>query len=323
MNCSFCGKSKEKCYSLVAGPGVFICDECTNLSVSMIGESRGGKAAGPIGLIDEYTESILQQPHMYTGPDAAALDSVLWILFVLRTELSMPEQCDGDGNPTSGQLRRLTRIIRKKHDIGGSGAAFATLEKKYGEDIYPNRKEPVFSKWMSYYEDCFAAVKRYCNDKSLGEKERDEEVAQEKEVEMAKEEKRKTRQELLEEIAEQYGEPTDEAETRARQIALDSLDMNTTFVSGREHSMAWSIATVVAVQLRSLRYEADDAARKEVETRSKSERKKIRKELRAPDYLASLVRDAAEMLDDKGETIDANVLRDAATVLDVSFEKVK
>ena len=140
---------------------------------------------------------------------------------------------------------------------------------------------------------------------------------------MAKEEKRKTRQELLEEIAEQYGEPTDEAETRARQIALDSLDMNTTFVSGREHSMAWSIATVVAVQLRSLRYEADDAARKEVETRSKSERKKIRKELRAPDYLASLVRDAAEMLDDKGETIDANVLRDAATVLDVSFEKVK
>ena len=31
MSCSFCGKSKDEVARLIAGPGVFICDECVGL----------------------------------------------------------------------------------------------------------------------------------------------------------------------------------------------------------------------------------------------------------------------------------------------------
>ena len=31
LKCSFCGKSQEQVRKLVAGPGVYICDECIEL----------------------------------------------------------------------------------------------------------------------------------------------------------------------------------------------------------------------------------------------------------------------------------------------------
>lgn len=37
INCSFCGKPQESVRKIVAGPGVYICDECVNLCNSIIG----------------------------------------------------------------------------------------------------------------------------------------------------------------------------------------------------------------------------------------------------------------------------------------------
>ena len=31
LKCSFCGKSQEQVRKLIAGPGVYICDECIDL----------------------------------------------------------------------------------------------------------------------------------------------------------------------------------------------------------------------------------------------------------------------------------------------------
>ncbi len=31
MRCSFCGKRKDQAKKLIAGPGVYICDECVDL----------------------------------------------------------------------------------------------------------------------------------------------------------------------------------------------------------------------------------------------------------------------------------------------------
>ncbi len=36
MSCSFCGKSQDQVDKLIAGPGVYICDECVNLSKEII-----------------------------------------------------------------------------------------------------------------------------------------------------------------------------------------------------------------------------------------------------------------------------------------------
>jgi ATP-dependent Clp protease ATP-binding subunit ClpX len=34
--CSFCGKRRERVKKLIAGPGVYICDECVVLCVEII-----------------------------------------------------------------------------------------------------------------------------------------------------------------------------------------------------------------------------------------------------------------------------------------------
>ena len=39
FRCSFCAKSQTEVKKLVAGPGVFICDECAGLSLKIIAES--------------------------------------------------------------------------------------------------------------------------------------------------------------------------------------------------------------------------------------------------------------------------------------------
>ena len=36
IRCSFCGKAQENVRKIVAGPGVYICDECVELCTSII-----------------------------------------------------------------------------------------------------------------------------------------------------------------------------------------------------------------------------------------------------------------------------------------------
>ena len=46
LYCSFCGKSQHEVRKLIAGPSVFICDECIELCNDIIREEgAGGEAA--------------------------------------------------------------------------------------------------------------------------------------------------------------------------------------------------------------------------------------------------------------------------------------
>jgi hypothetical protein len=42
LHCSFCGKHQDEVRKLVAGPNVFICDECVNLCKSIMDEDLRG-----------------------------------------------------------------------------------------------------------------------------------------------------------------------------------------------------------------------------------------------------------------------------------------
>lgn len=46
-NCSFCGKSEETVRKLIAGPDVFICDECVDLCNELIVEEIDEEGASP------------------------------------------------------------------------------------------------------------------------------------------------------------------------------------------------------------------------------------------------------------------------------------
>ena len=45
LRCSFCGKSRHEVARLVAGPGVYICNECVDLCRQVIDQELGAKTA--------------------------------------------------------------------------------------------------------------------------------------------------------------------------------------------------------------------------------------------------------------------------------------
>jgi len=45
--CSFCGKSQAQIDKLIAGPGVYICNECVDLCVDILDEERGNESSAP------------------------------------------------------------------------------------------------------------------------------------------------------------------------------------------------------------------------------------------------------------------------------------
>jgi hypothetical protein len=51
LRCSFCNKSQRDVKKLIAGPRVYICDECVDICLTIIKEDRqpdpGGQPAGP------------------------------------------------------------------------------------------------------------------------------------------------------------------------------------------------------------------------------------------------------------------------------------
>ena len=49
LYCSFCGKSQHEVRKLIAGPSVFICDECVDLCNDIITEEMQEKAATATG----------------------------------------------------------------------------------------------------------------------------------------------------------------------------------------------------------------------------------------------------------------------------------
>ena len=57
LHCSFCGKSQDEVQKLVAGPSVFICDECISLCGDVIAEAELTKPK------DGNSDSELPKPH--------------------------------------------------------------------------------------------------------------------------------------------------------------------------------------------------------------------------------------------------------------------
>ena len=49
LYCSFCGKSQHEVRKLIAGPSVFICDECVDLCNAIISEEIQEKSAAGAG----------------------------------------------------------------------------------------------------------------------------------------------------------------------------------------------------------------------------------------------------------------------------------
>ena len=54
LNCNFCGKHREDVEKLIAGPGVYICNECVAISYEII-EKENVETAKEFNIADLYT----------------------------------------------------------------------------------------------------------------------------------------------------------------------------------------------------------------------------------------------------------------------------
>ena len=69
LYCSFCGKSQHEVRKLIAGPSVFICDECVDLCLDIIREDvqkEGDKEVGerlptPLEIRDSLNQYVIGQ----------------------------------------------------------------------------------------------------------------------------------------------------------------------------------------------------------------------------------------------------------------------
>ncbi len=71
LNCSFCGKSQKEVKKLIAGPGVYICDECIGLCTDIITEEQAKtikeigqlKVPKPQEIMDKLNDYVIGQVH--------------------------------------------------------------------------------------------------------------------------------------------------------------------------------------------------------------------------------------------------------------------
>jgi hypothetical protein len=76
INCSFCQKTAAAVASMIAGPGVFICDECVTLCVEIL-KSKPEKDGGPQDMpaMPSWQERASDEDLLATLPKVAALSS--------------------------------------------------------------------------------------------------------------------------------------------------------------------------------------------------------------------------------------------------------
>ena len=100
LKCSFCGKSQKQVKKLIAGPGVYICDECIDLCNEIIEEELNEGAE--VTLDDEIA--------LYRRRAEMALREERWndaLVFLAKIDAGLAELDEGLGLPHEEVRQRL------------------------------------------------------------------------------------------------------------------------------------------------------------------------------------------------------------------------
>jgi len=81
LYCSFCGKSQHKVARLIAGPEVYICNECVELCIAILG---AGERDWCDRQIDELTRLRIAVAGAGSGVPARSDDRPGWIVRLFR-----------------------------------------------------------------------------------------------------------------------------------------------------------------------------------------------------------------------------------------------
>lgn len=71
LYCSFCGKSQDEVRKLIAGPSVYVCDECVELCNDIIKEELEGDSEPGEGRLPKPKEIKLELDNYVIGQESA------------------------------------------------------------------------------------------------------------------------------------------------------------------------------------------------------------------------------------------------------------
>ena len=149
LKCSFCGKSQKQVKKLIAGPGVYICDECIELCNEIVDEELGESAAGvplelpkPQEIFDFLNEYVIGQEGAKRAMSVAVYNHYK------RVQVRERSVAEGDGlelgksnilllGPTGTGKTHLARTLARLLDVPFAIVdATALTEAGYvGEDV--------------------------------------------------------------------------------------------------------------------------------------------------------------------------------------------
>ena len=108
LHCSFCRKSQHIVRKLVAGPQVFICDECVELCMVIV---REGSSSFYLRTPDEYRRLATDDVR---AAEAAGMPTDKALLAVGRTWLRLAEESEKANRPVAGASEPSTQAARSE-----------------------------------------------------------------------------------------------------------------------------------------------------------------------------------------------------------------
>ena len=119
LKCSFCGKSQKQVKKLIAGPGVYICDECIDLCNEIIEEERGESAN--------------------LGWDEVRLPNPVFAGDTIHVECEVTEARLSQSKPGRGLVRTRNRVVKQDGTAKPAGDAVSpssTSKTKHARRVF-------------------------------------------------------------------------------------------------------------------------------------------------------------------------------------------
>ena len=120
LKCSFCGKSQKQVQQLIAGPGVYICDECVELCNEIIEERMAESGDGVVADFDlpkpREIFAFLEEYVVGQEPAKRALSVAVYNHYkrVRAHSTLQPAEQRAEARPTSPRPSRSASMCRSR-----------------------------------------------------------------------------------------------------------------------------------------------------------------------------------------------------------------